>query len=365
MDNQDKDKLIAELREREDRYRSLTQTSIDAILTTNQHDLFLTWNRSAEIIFGHGQEIVGRPVTIIIPEEYRKAHVEGMKRFLRTGEKHLIGRKAELQALHRDGTEFPIELSLSTWNSSSHVYFGAIIRDITERKNIDRIREDVHRMLRHDLRSPLIGIIGLANVVLNEKGLTEKQREAGTLIQQLGQKTLSLLDRSRDLFQMEMGTFDLETRPFNLNPLLTRVLKEIEPLLLKKNITIRVLKDGEPVEQDFVHILRGDEGLLEMMFSNLIKNAVEASPENSEVKITMSLQGKKGMDYHVFDIHNQGTVPKEIRGSFFEPYATSGKKGGTGLGTYNARLIAGTHRGDIRYSSSDEEGTHLIISLPA
>ena len=103
MNNRDKDKLIAELRENEDRYRSVTETSVDAIITSDQTDLFLTWNKGAELIFGYGQEILGLPVTTIIPEKYRKAHREGVRRFLMTGERHLIGNKLELEGLRKDG----------------------------------------------------------------------------------------------------------------------------------------------------------------------------------------------------------------------------------------------------------------------
>ena len=117
MNNQDTEKLLRELKESEDRYRSVTETSIDAIITASDKDAILTWNKGAELIFGYGPEIVGRSVTTIIPERYRKAHYEGVKRFLKTGEKHLLGKKMELMALRRDGAEFPIELSLSSWTS--------------------------------------------------------------------------------------------------------------------------------------------------------------------------------------------------------------------------------------------------------
>jgi len=103
----------------------------------------------------------------------------------------------------------------------------------------------------------------------------------------------------------------------------------------------------------------GVPSLLENLFVNLIKNAVEATPENGTVRVGVSSEGA-----HIIDIHNQGVIPKEIRPSFFDRFASSGKRGGTGLGTYSAKLIAKAHSGDVSFTTSDEDGTHVIVTLP-
>ena len=118
---------------------------------------------------------------MIIPEKYRKAHQEGVRRYLETGEKHLIGRRVELEALRENGTEFPVELSLSSWESQGRTLFGAIIRDISERKQFEHMREEVHRIMRHDLKSPLIGMTGLARVLLEGDNLNERQKKSAAL----------------------------------------------------------------------------------------------------------------------------------------------------------------------------------------
>ncbi|MFO7985630.1 MAG: PAS domain S-box protein [Desulfatiglandaceae bacterium] len=118
---------------------------MDAIVTTDGRDSILTWNKGAQRLFGHGPDVVGQPVERIIPERYRKAHQEGMKRFLETGRKQIIGRTVELQALPKDGIEVPVEISLSTWQGDGRQIFGAIIRDISARKHAERMRENVCR----------------------------------------------------------------------------------------------------------------------------------------------------------------------------------------------------------------------------
>ena len=362
-DTMDKKQLLKKLKESEDRYRAVTETSIDAIITASENDAILTWNKGAQAIFGHGPEILGQSVTTIIPERYRESHSRGVRRFLNTGKVRAIGKKLEMTALRKDQTEFPIELTLSFWQGESGVYFGAIIRDITDRRQIERIREDVQRMMRHDLKSPLIGITGLARRLQKDDNLTDRQRKAAALIQKSGKKTLSLLDRSRDLFQMEQGVYTLNAHPLNLLDILDRIRTQLEPLTLKKGITVEI-SVSKSQEDEKLEMVKGDEDLLEMMFANLLKNAIEASPEDTPIQISIRRGRKHGEDMRVIDIHNRTEIPEEIRDRFFEAYATSGKKGGTGLGTYNASLIAKTHHGFIRFTTSHDEGTHVAVSLP-
>jgi PAS domain S-box-containing protein len=338
VDSRSSEQLLRELKESEDRYRAVTETSIDAVVTASADDRILTWNKGAETIFGFSaQEALGQSVTIIIPERYRKAHNNGVKRFIKTGEKHHIGKKLEISALRKDQTEFPIELTLSCWESDAGIYFGAIIRDITERRQIEQIREDVQRMMRHDLKSPLIGITGLARQLLKGDNLTDRQRRAARLIQQSGEKTLKILDRSRDLFQMEQGSYELNPKPVDLIEILNRIKAQLESLTLKKGIHIEISR-AEPSENEKTEIVQGDEDLLEMMLSNLLKNAIEASPDEAPIEVMIKWDQMNDQKTHAIDIHNRTEIPEEVRDHFFEAYTTSGKKGG--MGTRHIQRLA-------------------------
>jgi len=360
----DDDRLLRELKKTAERYRLLAETSIDAIMTSDWRDVFTSWDGGSDVMFGYGQEIIGAPVTTIIPEKYRRAHQDGMRRFLKTGERHIIGKKVELEAVRKDGSEFNIELSLSSWENESEICFGAIIRDISERKQLEQVRENVQRIMRHDIKSPLIGITGLAKVLLKGGTLTKQQRKAAGLILQLGERTINFLDRSRDLFQIEQGVFRLTPREVDLAKLLTSIHKSLEPLRMKRDINLMIILAGRPIEKGNRYIMQGDEGLIEVLLMNLIKNAIEGAPEMSDVLVSVELKRIEGIEHHVIDIHNKGIIPHEIRDRFFEAYITSGKREGTGLGTYSASLISGAHKGSIRFTTSEEEGTHVIVELP-
>jgi PAS domain S-box-containing protein len=130
-----------ELRSSEMRFRSILESANDAIITADSNGIILSWNKAAMDIFGHTEEqVLGKPLTIIIPEEYRTLHNDGISRVSGGGEHHVIGKMVELTGLHKYGNLIPIELSLSTWVVGDNRYYSGIIRDISERKINEELR---------------------------------------------------------------------------------------------------------------------------------------------------------------------------------------------------------------------------------
>jgi PAS domain S-box-containing protein len=128
----------AALRNSEERFRSLAQSAVDAIVTSDNKGRISGWNNGAEKAFGYMEaEIKGKELSQIIPQEYIKSHIIGMDRVNAGGEKHVLGHTVELYGLHKNGNSFPIELSLSEWETSEGKFFTGIIRDITRRKRAE------------------------------------------------------------------------------------------------------------------------------------------------------------------------------------------------------------------------------------
>jgi len=129
---------LRERREAELRFRAVTESAIDAIVSVDVLGQIVGWNRAAERIFGYSEaEILGKPVETLIPERFRDAHRAGMSRVTDGGPSHVIGSTVELAAVRRDGSELPIELSLSTWSADRQRFYTGIIRDITRRKEAE------------------------------------------------------------------------------------------------------------------------------------------------------------------------------------------------------------------------------------
>jgi len=123
------------LEEAEARFRAVVETAKDAVVQADQQGNIIGWNPSAQTIFGYApEEVTGRPLTHLMPERYHAAHQQGLVRFRATGEPRVIGKTLELEGLHKDGNEFPIELSISHWRTGDEMFFGALIRDISRRK---------------------------------------------------------------------------------------------------------------------------------------------------------------------------------------------------------------------------------------
>ena len=136
------------LRESETRYRAVAHSANDAIISADSAGNIAGWNPSAERMFGYTEiEVSNQPLTMLMPSPYRERHLTGMARVQSGGEKHIIGKTVELEGRRKDGTEFPLEISLSEWQVAAGRFYTAIIRDITARKQVD---EALRYLGRHD-----------------------------------------------------------------------------------------------------------------------------------------------------------------------------------------------------------------------
>jgi PAS domain S-box-containing protein len=349
-------------REAEEKYRTLFDESNDAIYITSREGKFLDVNPALLELFGYTRE------EMIHKLDVREIYVYPGERetFQQEVEKKGSVRDYEVKFKKKNGTEMDCVLNATVRRSAKGDILGyqGIIRDVTEQKHIARLRDDVHRMMRHDLKSPLVGIIGLAGLLLKGDDLTEKEREEIGMIQELGERMLGFIDRTRDLFQMEQGNYELHPQEVDLLGILGRIERELRPLALRKRTDLVFTLFGRRTNLEAEYVIFGDEILLEMMFANLIKNGIEASPEGGTISVSIDTMERPGhIRFHVIDIHNMGVVPVDIREKFFEPYTTKGKEDGTGLGTHNALLIARTHKGDISFTTSEQQGTHVTVRL--
>lgn len=130
----------------EEKYYAIAEAFIDAIISTDGEGRIIFCNPAAKIMFGYGDEIIGKLITLLMPERYRNVYQTGINRYTTTGIPKIVGKTVELSGLKKDGTEFPIEISLSVWTDGQY-YFTGIIRDITERKQIERSLLEANKKL--------------------------------------------------------------------------------------------------------------------------------------------------------------------------------------------------------------------------
>ncbi len=227
-----------------------------------------------------------------------------------------------------------------------------------------RLHEEVERMTRHDLKNPIGGIMNFTDLLLSDDMMTKDQKDMLQTINDSARSLLGMVNLSLDLFKIEQGTYELQPSPVDLISVVRRVLNEkgAEINAKKLHVSTTLRRTGEHKDQAIEFFVIADDLLCYSMFANLIKNAAEAAPNEGKLAITLGL-GESGMGE--VQITNSGTVPEAIRDSFFEKYSTSGKSGGTGIGTYSAKLIAEAQGGALEMATSDAENeTTLTVRLP-
>lgn len=215
-----------------------------------------------------------------------------------------------------------------------------------------RLREDVERMSRHDLKTPLNSIIGVARLLGEDAGVPPEHRELLAIAERAGYRMLEMVNLSLDLSRMELGTYDFRPQAVNLVDVMQRVMLDLQGLA--DAARVRVL-----LEQAFQGPLyaRAEELLCYSILANVVKNAVEATPAGGTVRVRL----EPGDPLRV-RVHNPQRVPDAVATRFFDKYVTAGKSGGTGLGTYSARMMSRVQQGDLAMETG-AEGTTLTLTL--
>ncbi|MBF0220508.1 MAG: response regulator [Gammaproteobacteria bacterium] len=221
-----------------------------------------------------------------------------------------------------------------------------------------RLREDVENIMRHDLKGPLAGVIGLVHGLIDNDATNPAQIGQLHLLEETVLQVLDMINLSSELFKIETGRFKLDAKPIMIDEILRRIVNISRTMFAEKHLTIAIypnLHGGKKMPQAL-----GDAMFCYSLFQNLIKNACEAAPQKSQITVTLNIEVPLRIT-----ISNKGAVPAAIRAHFFDKFVTHGKQGGSGLGTYSARLLAQAQNGQVTLAVSDPENlTTITVTLP-
>lgn len=395
------ERKIAEkmLRESEQRYKTIFNMSRDGIIIADlQNRNLIVCNDAASNMLGYEEgELIGKNLMDIHPPA---DFIYVLRQFELQSKSELVY-AMELPCLKKDGTIFYCDVSATPVTIDERSCLMGFFRDITEKKKSQELREDVERILRHDLKSPLNAVIGFPQVMMENDNLTDSQKQYLKLILNAGQNMLDMIELSLTIYQIEMGSYKYSPGRFDLLDVIKQCMSDNESSCKSKEITISLSANGADINYLETLKFSGERLLAFSVLSNLIINAVEASPCKETVKITVEpllpekiskpepvITKHKNdlarpepyiMHYNKRDnnneisktdthpavrvnIHNKGSVPFDIREKFFDKYVTSGKAKGTGLGTYSAKLLSTVQGWDITMQTSEEAGTDITIS---
>ncbi|MBS0659095.1 MAG: response regulator [Verrucomicrobia bacterium] len=227
-----------------------------------------------------------------------------------------------------------------------------------ELREAGKLQTDVELMLRHDLRVSLAAVIGFSELIAEELHPAHASATHARIIARAGYSMLSMVHGSFDLLKMERGAYVLQPEVFDVAAVARQVVAEHSLSAREKEVRVK-LDFGEECADDA--LVSGEALLTHSLLQNLFRNALEAAPQGSEIRFHFCMtDGQTEVR-----LRNAGEVPQAVRGRFFERYATAGKAGGRGVGTYSARLMAETQHGSLQLDTSEPGHTTLAVVLPA
>jgi len=346
----------AALQESQERTRTIIETAYDAFIAVDSNGSITDWNTQAETTFGWSRsEVAGRRLSdTIMPPQLREAYERSLKHFLATGEGPALNQRIEITALHRDGHEFPVELTVSPIRWGDTYFFSAFVHDISDRKRAEaelqsakeaaeaasRAKSEFLANMSHEIRTPLNGIMGMAELAL-DTDLTPEQHEYLNLVRISGESLLTVVNDILDFSKIEAGRLDLDRIEFSLAGNLSETLK---PLAWRAHQ--RGLELVFQVAPEAPAIVVGDPTRPRQIIINLVGNAIKFT-ERGEVALSLARVFRTAQEALLhFTVRDTGIgIPAEKHKLIFDAFAqadssTTRKYGGTGLGlAISARLV--------------------------
>jgi len=336
----------------------------EGIFTVDQQGLIVMVNQELERIFGYGQdELLGRHVGDLIPERHRQAHEASIQHYLDTQIKNVLGQRVEREGRHKSGATFPIDICVNEMTTGARTFFTGSIRDISEQKEYDLLRDEFVSTVSHELRTPLASIMGWTETLLTSHPgpINDAQRRFLNIVYASSQRLNRLIEEILTVSRIQRGTLGLSSEPFHPAQLFALLRDGTTQLAERQGIRLQ-FDDQWPSDQTVI----GDVQLLEQVLSNLIANAIKFSNTGDDV-VVRSTRVDGAWRLAVED-HGVGIPAADLPRLFQRFVRGSNAKRdhiqGTGLGLYVSKAIVEGHGGQIQLTSQEGAGTHVWFEIP-
>lgn len=362
------------------RLRAIVENAIDGLITINSRGIIESFNPACERIFGYTlQEVIGQNIKMLMPDPYHSNHDNYISNYMKTGSAKIIGTAGrQVSAKRKDGTVFPIDLSISVFDLEDGKHFSGIIRDITDRqqaelellnytKQLERSNQeldDFAYIASHDLKEPLRGMNTQASFLIEDFGQTlgddgcKKLNRLMQLCCRMDRLINDLLHYSR------LGRTDLAIRKVDLNVLILEVQQLLDAAIKERNVSILI-------PQKLPEIVC-DEPKVKELFHNLITNAIKYNDKDKkiiEIGVVGEINDKNHNEKNVFYVKDNGIgIQEKFFNDIFRmfkriPGPIEDKEPGTGVGLTFVKKIIERHNGTIWLESLPGQGTTFYFTL--
>jgi two-component system sensor histidine kinase/response regulator len=372
-----------DIRRKEEEIRSVVDHMVDCVITIDEKGSILSANKTVEKIFGYTHdEVIGKNVSLLMPEPDHSAHDGYIARYLRTGEARIIGIGREVTGVGKNGERIALELEISEFIVDGQRNFTGILRDIRERVRImadlKQAKLDAERAnqaksaflasMSHEIRTPMNGVIGMLDV-LQQSSLRGSQVEMVNIIRDSAFSLLAIIDDILDFSKIEAGKLHTELVSMVIADVVEGACETLDRLAKKKQVEMIVFTDPAIPET-----VIGDPGRVRQILVNLTNNAIKFSsgqtrPGKISVRALLAERTPEQVTLEFRVADNGIGIDKETQAKLFSAFtqaesSTTRTYGGTGLGLAISRQLVNIMGGEISVQSEPGKGSLFSVRLP-
>jgi PAS domain S-box-containing protein len=349
--------IEAALRESEARLRSIVESAVEGIITINDRGIVETFNPAAERLFGYkAGEVIGHNVTMLMPSPDHEQHDGYLAHYRTTGERKIIGIGRQVVGKRKNGSTFPLHLSVGEMVLEGRRHFTGILHDLTQRVELEQLLSEQKALAKlgemaavvaHEVKNPIAGIRGALQVITSR--MPAEQRDRAVLID-----IIARLDALNRIVQ-DMLLF-ARPRALRQEPVAVEALVGQTATLIRQDPAMKaltILTSGDA-------LITGDREMLQVAFQNILMNAAQAMDGRGSIDVAITTAGGTCR----VDVVDRGPgMPPEVREKAFDAFFTT-KHRGTGLGLPIAKRVAEAHGGTLQIEVSATGGTTVSVVLP-
>jgi two-component system sensor kinase FixL len=352
-------RLEGELGASEARWRAIVDSAVDGIVVIDAHGRVEGFNYAAERLFGYSaDEVIGRNVDTLMPSPYREEHDAYLTRYLTTGRAKIIGLGREVQGRRKDGTTFPLHLSVGEMAIQGERKFTGILHDLSARVQMEtQLREhaalarlgEMAAVVAHEVKNPLAGIRGALQVF----GRRMTREGADTQILNEMVARIDALDQMMKDMLLFARPPQPKRSPTDLVPLVKTTVSFLSQDPSLREVDVEVNGAAPPVP--------ADAEMLRIVFQNLLINSAHAMKGKGRIQV--AIDAVDGATCQIAFVDDGPGIPADVREKIFTPFFTT-KSRGSGLGLPTAKRLIDAHKGQIAVECPPAGGTAVIIRLP-